>query len=69
LYSWVIYHVAFHPEFRDRLPYNVALVELDEGPRMITNIVDDNELLTAHARVTFVKPDAAAPLARFRLER
>ena len=31
--SWVIYHVAFHEAFRDRLPYNVALVELDEGPR------------------------------------
>jgi uncharacterized OB-fold protein len=37
--SWVIYHHAYHPEFKDRLPYNVALVELDEGPRLITNIV------------------------------
>jgi uncharacterized OB-fold protein len=23
--------------FRDRLPYNVTLVELDEGPRLIVN--------------------------------
>jgi len=37
--SWVIYHHAYHEAFRDRLPYNVALVELDEGPRLITNIV------------------------------
>ena len=26
--------------FRDCLPYNVTLVELDEGPRLITNIVN-----------------------------
>ena len=40
LVSWVVYHIAFHPAFKDRLPYTVAIVELDEGPRMITNIVD-----------------------------
>lgn len=68
LYSWVVYHVAFHADFRDRLPYNVALVELDEGPRMITNIIDDNALLRAEARVTLVKPEAgASALARFKL--
>jgi uncharacterized OB-fold protein len=54
LKSWVVYHTAFHESFRDRLPYNVALVELDEGPRMITNVVADNARLTADARVRFV---------------
>jgi hypothetical protein len=39
----VIYHHAYHPEFKARLPYNVALVELDEGPRLITNIVNIND--------------------------
>lgn len=68
LYSWVVYHVAFHPDFRERLPYNVALVELDEGPRLITNIVDDSALLQPDARVVFVKPDpGAAAVARFKL--
>jgi hypothetical protein len=43
LISWVIYHHAYHPEFKARLPYNVALVELDEGPRLITNIVNLND--------------------------
>jgi len=38
--SWVVYHHAYHEAFRDRLPYNVTLVELDEGPRLITNIVN-----------------------------
>lgn len=68
LHSWVVYHVAFHPDFRERLPYNVALVELDEGPRLITNIVDDSALLQPEARVRFVKPESgAAALARFKL--
>ncbi len=28
------------PPFRDRLPYVVAVVELEEGPRMMTTVVD-----------------------------
>ena len=39
LISWVVYHVTFHPSFAKRLPYNVAIVELDEGPRLISNVV------------------------------
>jgi uncharacterized OB-fold protein len=38
--SWTVFHVAYHQAFANRLPYNVAIVELDEGPRMITNITD-----------------------------
>ncbi len=39
LISWVVYHMAYHPAFANRLPYTVAVVELDEGPRMISNIL------------------------------
>ncbi len=39
LISWVVYHRAFNPAFQDRVPYNVAVVELDEGARLISNIV------------------------------
>ena len=38
IYSYVVYHVAFHPGFREDLPYVVALVDLEEGPRMLSNI-------------------------------
>jgi uncharacterized protein len=65
---WVIYHVAFHEAFRDRVPYNVALVELDEGVRLITNIVADNALLSPEARVRFVPTrEGDRTLARFEL--
>lgn len=39
LVSWVVYHHCYDPAFADRVPYTVAVVQLDEGPRMITNIV------------------------------
>ena len=39
LISWVVYHHAYHPAFESRLPYTVAVVQLDEGPRMISNVV------------------------------
>jgi uncharacterized OB-fold protein len=28
-----------HPGFRDEVPYVLAIVELEEGPRLTTNIV------------------------------
>ena len=37
LYSYVIHHRPM-PGFTP--PYSIAVVELDEGPRMMTNIVD-----------------------------
>jgi uncharacterized OB-fold protein len=39
LHSWVVFHQVYHPGFADRVPYNVAVVELEEGPRVTTNIV------------------------------
>jgi uncharacterized OB-fold protein len=39
LISWVVYHIAHHKAFENRLPYNVAVVELVEGPRLISNVV------------------------------
>ena len=37
VFTWQITHSAFYPAWD--LPYNVAIVELEEGPRMHTNIV------------------------------
>jgi uncharacterized OB-fold protein len=66
--SWVVYHTAYHPAFQSRLPYNVALVELDEGPRLLTNVVDPNDALRADARVELqIEREGDVALARFRL--
>jgi uncharacterized OB-fold protein len=67
LVSWVVYHTAYHPAYADRLPYNVALVELDEGPRLITNLVDAPDQLVADAPVDLcIEREQGWALARFR---
>ena len=39
LWSFCIYHRAYDPAFRAAVPYNVALVELEAGPRLISNVL------------------------------
>jgi uncharacterized protein len=40
VWSVAVYHRAFDPAFADAVPYGVVLVELDSGPRLITNVLD-----------------------------
>lgn len=40
VYSWIVVHQVYDQSFADRVPYVVAVVELEEGPRMVTNIVN-----------------------------
>jgi uncharacterized OB-fold protein len=39
IYSFVVFQRAFHPSMADRIPYTVAVVEIEEGPSFLTNIV------------------------------
>jgi hypothetical protein len=39
VYSHVTYNRAWHPYYRDKVPYNVSLIETDEGVRMVSNVV------------------------------
>jgi len=39
VFSWIVVHQSQHPAFNSDTPYNVAIVELDEGPRLHTRIV------------------------------
>ena len=69
VWSYIVYHHAFDKSLVDKLPYNVALVLLDEGPRMITNIVDiANDDIRNGMRVTavFDRVDEQTVLLRFR---
>jgi uncharacterized OB-fold protein len=38
LYTYSIVHQNDLPPFNERVPYVAAIVELDEGPRVMTNI-------------------------------
>ncbi len=40
VYSYVTYHRAWRPDYQDKVPYDVSLIELDEGVRMVSNVID-----------------------------
>lgn len=39
VWSYIVYHHAFHSSLVDKVPYNVAEIALEEGPRIISNVV------------------------------
>jgi uncharacterized OB-fold protein len=40
LYTWSVVYQNDLPPFPERVPYIAAVVDLAEGPRMMTNLVD-----------------------------
>jgi uncharacterized OB-fold protein len=40
VYTFSVVHRNDLPPFSERVPYVAAIVELDEGPRLMTNVVD-----------------------------
>jgi uncharacterized OB-fold protein len=55
--------------YRDAAGYVVAYVELDEGPRMMTNLVDvepGDVFVGQRVRVVFTPTDDGIALPRFR---
>ena len=67
VYSFTVIRQNFSRSFRHLIPYVVALVDLDEGARLMTNIVGcgpDDVAVGAAVRVRFepVSEDAALPL-------
>ena len=69
LYTWSTVFNNDLPPFNERLPYVVAAVDLAEGPRVMSNIVDcDPAALTVGmaVEVTFrsLTPEISAPVFR-----
>jgi uncharacterized OB-fold protein len=40
IFSYVVYWDTYHPAFKADVPYIVALIDLEEGPRFLSNIVE-----------------------------
>ncbi|MCH7698540.1 MAG: OB-fold domain-containing protein [Chloroflexi bacterium] len=52
VYTYSIVRQNYHPAFRERIPYVVAWIDLDEGFRMLSNVVDvDVEEVSVGQRV------------------
>lgn len=67
LVSWVVYRIAYHASFANRLPYTVAVVELEEGPRMFSNIVgaDASALQVEMPLRMVIEDEGGTAVARF----
>ncbi len=39
VFSTIVFHQVYHAAFAGDVPYNVSLIQLDEGPRMFSNVV------------------------------
>ena len=46
IYSFSVVRLSYHPFFRTKVPYAVAYVDLDEGPRFLTNVTGIDDPLT-----------------------
>ena len=70
LFSWGVFHKAYWESVSASIPYLVAVVELEEGPKLMTNLVDiasqDELRLGMALRVTFREqsPGVTAPVFR-----
>jgi len=40
VFSFAVMHQVYHPGFADAVPYAVVVVELEEGARLLSNLVD-----------------------------
>jgi uncharacterized OB-fold protein len=72
VFSWIVIHQSQHPAFNPDAPYNVAIVELEEGPRLHTNLVDvDNAEIHIDmpVEVVFDKVNDEVTLPKFRPRR
>jgi uncharacterized OB-fold protein len=69
IFSFVVYHRLYHPGFADELPYAVAVIELEEGPRMLSNVVGlrpDELVCEMPVEVVFEDITDNATLPKFR---
>ena len=67
VYSYTVIRQNFSRAFRHLIPYVVALVDLEEGPRLMTNLVGcepEDVVIGMPVRVTFerVTDEASLPL-------
>ena len=64
IYTFAIVNQVLHPFWADKAPYNVVLVELEEGIRIVSNLVDcPNESIHIGMPVTVVFEDVSREIS------
>jgi uncharacterized OB-fold protein len=64
--SYTICHPPVLPAYADRVPYNVIVVRLDEGPHLVSNLLDAEPSVDLPVQVKFVQVDDELTLPQFR---
>jgi uncharacterized protein len=68
VWSSIVFHQIYNEAFRGDVPYNVSLIQLEEGPRMMSNVVGaaPSEVAVGDAvRVVFDPVTDAISIPRF----
>jgi len=66
--SYIVFERAYHEAWADQVPYTVALIELDEGPVLISNVVGTEPAAVRVGQVVtavFERRSATAALPQF----
>ena len=69
VFSWTVIHRALHPGFADDLPYAATVVELEEGVRVVSQVLDlplDQLRVGLPVKVVFVDVTPDVTLPKFR---
>lgn len=69
VYTFGIMHQLYHPGFKEEIPYNVVVVELEEGPRTYSNLVgvaNDQIRVGMPVEVTFERISDEISLPKFK---
>ncbi|MCB1740010.1 MAG: Zn-ribbon domain-containing OB-fold protein [Gammaproteobacteria bacterium] len=69
VYSWTVIHRALHPGFADEVPYAAVIVELEEGVRLVSHVVDvapDALRIGLPVEVFFERVDESFTLPKFK---
>ena len=70
IFSFVTFHRVYRPAFAEDVPYVVALIELDEGPRLLSNIMGvthDQVKCDMRVEVVFDDYDEEISIPKFKL--
>ena len=66
--SYTICHPPVLPAYANRVPYNVIVVRLEEGPHLVSNLLDGDPQVGMAVAVTFVDIDDEVTLPQFQPE-
>ena len=71
IYSYTVSHRAFHPAWKDKVPYVIATIELDEGVRMVCDMLGtdpDTVAIGQRVQATFAELPGQGMMPRFEVK-